>query len=200
MLEVSFIINLIIVILEIITLVHIKGKTNIFKYYTYLQNFIALIISFIYLVGIGTTLITNEPVFEFIRGLRYIATCSLVSTTLIFVVFLKAGKRSPITKEDFICKFNHNFANIILHYICPLLSLISFVIFEREILLNSGYWTIIVALPSCIYWLIYIILTSTKVWKEPYDFSCKKKIWEILTMIAIPFSFIFISFIIWNIK
>jgi hypothetical protein len=200
MLEASFIINLIIVIVEIIVLSHIKEKINIFKYYTYLQNFLLTLTSLIYCIFLLIHFITNNQFIELVKGLRYIATCGVVSTTFIFVVFLQCGKRAPITKDDFIGNFNHIFANIILHYICPLLSLISFVVFEREIILNSGLWTMIVAIPSCLYWLIYIILTSTKVWKEPYDFTYKKKIWEVLTMILIPLSFILISFIIWNIK
>ncbi len=200
MLEVSFIINCIIVIFEIIILVHIKGKKNILKYYTYLQNFLAMVISLLFIVVLIVTKVTNITIPEFIKGLRYIETCGLVSTTIIFVLFLKAGKKTKINQDDFIKGFNHNFANIILHYICPLLSLISFVIFERNIILNSGYWTIIVVIPSCIYWLIYIILTSTKSWKEPYDLTYKKKIWEVLVMITIPLSFILISFIVWNIK
>ena len=48
-------------------------------------------------------------------------------------------------------------ANIILHYICPILSLVSFLLFEREIKISNGIWTAIVAIPSCIYWITYII-------------------------------------------
>lgn len=201
MLGISIVINLIIAICEIVTLANIKGKTNIFKYYTYFQNLIALIVSIIYIIGTSICMVSNNIIPEFIKGLRYISTCGLISTMFIFVVFLGAGKRVSITQEDFHLNFNYKIANIILHYICPILSLLSFIIFEREINLNDGLWTIIVIIPSCIYWIIYIILTSTKVWNEPYNFSSNKnKIWEVLVMIFIPLSFIVISFVLWNIK
>ena len=45
---------------------------------------------------------------------------------------------------------------------CPILSLVSFVLFEREIPLSNGIWTSIVAIPSCLYWMIYIVLSLTK--------------------------------------
>ena len=200
MLELSLIVNLIIVICEIITLLHIKGKLNIFKYYTYLQNFFALIISILYSISITICLITGNIVPEFIKGLRYIGTTGLISTMFIFIVFLDGGKKVSITQDDFVRGFNYKIANVILHYICPILSLISFIIFEREIILDNGIWTILVALPSCLYWIIYIIFSSTKVWKEPYNFTSKNKVLEVLTYIFIPVSFIVISFIIWNIK
>ena len=92
-------------------------------------------------------------------------------------------------------------ANILLHYLCPVISLISFIVFEKNIILNEGIWTMLVAIPSCLYWVIYLILTITKLWDEPYDFSTKSnKLWDILLIVLIPISFIIISFIIWNVR
>ena len=166
-----------------------------------MQNFIALIISSIYSFFLIIFLIKGENILEFVRGLRYIATCGLVSTMFIFIVFLGAGKKVSITKDDFVRNFNPKLANLILHYIVPILSCISFIFFEREIIVNDGICTMLVAAPSCIYWIIYIILSSLKVWKEPYNFSVKKsKFLEVLIMILIPFSYILISILLWNVK
>lgn len=50
---------------------------------------------------------------------------------------------------------------------------------------------------------VYIILTKTKLWKEPYNFASsdkKNKFIEVLTILLLPLSFIAISFILWNIR
>lgn len=201
MLEISLLLNIFIFILTTYTLAHIKGKLNILKYYTYLQNLISLIISLVYSICLIVCMINKTDVPEFARGLRYIATCGLLSTMLIYIVFLGNGKKAPITKDDFLNDFSPVLANILLHYVCPTLSLISFILFERSIIITNGIWTMLVCIPSCLYWIIYIILSSTKAWKEPYNFSSSKsKAWEILTMILIPVSFIVLSIILWNIK
>ena len=199
MLEISLIINIIIIICEIFVLFHIKRKIDILKYYTYLQNLIALIVSLIYSIFLIVFLVSNKN-FEFIRGLRYVATCGLVSTLFIFVVFLGSGKKTGITKEDF-NNFSPKLANCLLHYVVPILSIVSFVIFEREILLGNGIWTLIVAIPSCLYWIVYGYLSSTNKWVEPYQFSSgKNRIYDILIGIIIPIVFIIFSIILWNIK
>ena len=50
MLTAALIINIIIILCEVVTLFHIKNKRDILKYYTYLQNFIALVVSVIFTV------------------------------------------------------------------------------------------------------------------------------------------------------
>lgn len=203
MLIIAFIINLIIAICEFITLGHIRGKRNILKYYTYLQNFIALIVSLIFCICLIVCIVSGRTIPEFVKGLRYVATCGLLATMLVFVTFLGAGKKISITEDDFLFGFSPKTANIILHYICPILSLVSFVLFEREIHLSNGIWTGIVAIPSCIYWIIYIVLSVTKRWEEPYNFASqgeKSNMGEILSVLLIPLSFIAISFVLWNVK
>lgn len=203
MLIAAFIINLIIIICEILTLGHIRGKGNILKYYTYLQNFIGLIVSLIFCICLLICIGSDRRIPEFVKGLRYTATCGLLATMWIFITFLGAGKKIQITEEDFLFGYSPKTANILLHYVCPILSLVSFVLFEREIPLSNGIWTGIVAIPSCMYWIIYIVLSVTKLWEEPYDFALrgeKNNIGEILSVSLIPLSFIAISFILWNIK
>ena len=203
MLIAAFIINVIIIICEFRTLGHIRGKRNILKYYTYLQNFIGLIVSFIFCICLIVCIVSDRTIPEFVKGLRYTATCGLLATMLIFIAFLGAGKKIQITEDDFLFGYSPKTANIILHYICPILSLVSFVLFEREITLSNGIWTGIVAIPSCIYWIIYIVLSVTKLWEEPYEFESKgekNNIGEILSVLLIPLSFIAISFVLWNIQ
>lgn len=162
MLIIALILNMVILGCELYVLGYIKGKLNILKYYTYLQNFISLIASLICSVYLIVSITSGETIPEFVKGFRYIATCGLVATMFIFIVFLGNGKKIAITEDDFLSGFSPKKANIILHYVCPMVSLLSFVVFERQVELTNDMWTGIAAIPSCIYWIVYIILTKAK--------------------------------------
>lgn len=205
LLSISLLLNLIIVGCEIWTLSKIREKINIIKYYTFLQNFLALIISSIFSVYLIMNIFREGTIPEFIKGMRYIATCGLISTMFIYVVFLSSKNKNLMSEKDFVSNFSPKKANFILHYFCPVISLLSFVIFERQIILTQSEWTGYVAIPSCLYWIIYAILSANNLWEEPYDLTStmekkKNNLIEILVMIAIPLSFILISYILWNIK
>lgn len=200
---ISLILNLIIVGCEIWILSKIRNKVNIIKYYTFLQNFISLIIGIIFCVYLVIAIFFEGTIPQFIKGFRYIATSGLIATMFIYVVFLSQNSKNLMNEKDFISKFNPKVANFVLHYFCPIISLLSFVVFERQIVLNQPEWTLYVMIPSCLYWIIYLILSVTGLWKEPYDFSLSKnknKFIEIITMISLPLSFILISYVLWNIK
>ena len=199
MLIIALILNIILIGLELMVLISIKGKRNILKYYTYLQNFLSLITSIIFSLCLIFCLSFKESIPEFIKGLRYVSTCGLLATSFIFLIFLRKENKNVITQDDLLFNFNPKLANIILHYLAPLLSLVSLVFFEQVIILTNGIWTALVAIPSCLYWLVYLILSASKKWDEPYEFSTKNKFIEVLTFILIPISFIVISIILWNI-
>lgn len=194
----ALIANLSIVICEVYTFWHITHKRDILKYYTYLQNFLTLIASILFVVF----MVFGDGVPEIINGFRYVTTCGLVATMFIFIFFLGAGKKVAITADDFLPGISPAGANAILHYICPMLSLISFLFFEREFCLSNPIWTGLVALSSCLYWVVYAILSVMKLWDEPYDFtdSGGSKIHEVLPFVLIPVSFMAISYVIWNIR
>ena len=181
------------------------SSLNIIKYYTFLQNFLALISSSIFFVYLIRAIFLNGIIPEFIGGMRYIATSGLIATMFIYVVFLSSKSKNLMSEEDFISNFNPKKANFILHYFCPVISLLSFVIFERQIVLTQSEYTGYVAIPSCLYWIIYAILSATNLWEKPYDFTSTKEkkkntLLETLVIMSIPLSFIVISYILWNIK
>ena len=74
MLIVALILNLVILGCEVYALVHVKGKLNILKYYTYLQNFLSLIVSLICCVYLAINIIFGQTVPEFV-GKYYFALC-----------------------------------------------------------------------------------------------------------------------------
>lgn len=191
---VAFILNIIIVICELVVLSRLNKKKDILKYYTYLQNFLCLIVSIIFCIYC----IGSEVIPEYVRGLRYIVSTGLIFTTFIYIL-LSTNKDNKISDKDF-KGIKGSTANIVLHYLCPILSLISFIWFERSICLSNSIWTLLVAIPSCLYWIVYFILSVTKLWKEPYDFSTKNKVVDSLMVIMIPISFIIISIILWNVR
>lgn len=203
MLKMSLLINLIIIFYEFYTLGHIRKKTDILKYYTYLNNLLALLVSIVFSICLIMYMVSGREFPEFLRGIRYVATCALVATMLMFLTILGGGKKIALTEDDFLSRVSPKIANAVLHYICPVLSLVSFVLFEKELPLFNGIWTSITAIPSCLYWIVYIILSATKSWEEPYAFTAregKSKIQEILPFFLFPLIFIAISFVLWTVK
>ena len=205
MLYVSLVLNLIIAGIEIWTLSKIRRKINIVKYYTFLQNLLALVVSLIFSAYLAAAIFSSGTVPEFVRGLRYIVTCGLMATMFIYVVVLSSNSKNLMTEEDFVSGFSPQIANFILHYFCPIVSLLSFVLFERQIVFTTSVWTGCAAIPSCLYWVTYLILSAAHLWEEPYDFTSPKgkgktKLVEVLTMISIPITFILISYVLWQIK
>lgn len=200
MLLVALIINLLIIYLDALVLIKIKKKIDILRYYTYFQNLLSLLVSIILSIYLIIYFINGNIINEYVKGLRYTVTCGLISTSLIYTLFISKNEENKLNEEDF-NNFNYKVANLLLHYIIPILSLISFTIFERKIHINNSIWTILCAVPSIAYWAIYLILSASHLWKEPYNFKTKKQnvLLEVITFIFIPLSFIFISIIIWNI-
>ena len=203
MLKIALFVHSIIIFCELYTLGHIRRKTDLLKYYTYLQNFLTLFVSFVFFVYLVMHLVSEREIPAVLKGLRYTVTCGLVAAMFIFLVVLGAGKKMAITEDDFLGGFSPKMANAILHYICPALSLISFVLFEKELPLSNGIWTSIAAIPSCLYWIIYMILSATNLWEEPYPFAAqggKGKMQEVLLYCLVPLSFVAISFVLWTMK
>ena len=203
MLKMALLSNLIIIFCELCTLRCVKKKTDILKYYTYLQNLLALLVSIAFSICLIVYIASGREIPAFLKGIRYVATCGLVAAMIMFITFLGAGKKIAITEDDFLSGFSPQIANAVLHYICPILSLVSFVFFERELPLSNGVWTSITAIPSCLYWIVYIILSSAKLWEEPYVFAAqcvKSKTQEVLPFFLLPLLFIAISFVLWIVK
>ncbi len=200
-LVVALVINIVIVVCEVYTLANVKRKLDILKYYTYLQNLLALLCSVVFCVCLALHLFFEQQMPQFARGLRYVATVGLSATCLIYLLFIGRGK-NVITTEDVTEKFSPKVADLLLHYLCPALSALSFVAFERSLTVDNGIWTALVNAPSILYWAVYLILTLTKSWKEPYDFSNGKKnpVWEVLTFLLIPLLFVGLSILLWSVK
>lgn len=201
---VALVMNAVIVGCEISIFIKVKDKVNVVKYYTFLQNFIALIVSIVFLVYGICSLIAQDTIPEFVKGLRYTATCGLAATMFVFAVILapryKSGSSS--SHSNIFCGLNPQKANFLLHYLCPVISIVSFVFFERQTVLSDSEWTGYAAIPSCAYWILYILLTAAHLWKEPYGLTAPRKekknhLLGLLLMLIIPGSFILMSYLLY---
>ena len=197
LLIVALILNLIIICSVSIVFKKLKDKKEIFKYYTYVQSLLALVVSIIFVIYF---ILGKIP--SYVRGLRYIVTCGLLFTMIIYNLFLSRNENNLMRDSDYLDGFKAKTVNFLLHYFCPIISLISFICFEREIIVDDGIWTILVILPSVLYCFIYFILNVIIGFKIPYDFSNKNnnKFIDKIIFVLIPLLFMFVTYIIWNIK
>ncbi|MBR2788128.1 MAG: hypothetical protein IKD94_03095 [Erysipelotrichaceae bacterium] len=141
--------NVTIIILEIIGLIITYRQTGwkMFIYYTILSNCLALIASIFYLMNYPMTSV-----------LRYTATCMLVMTLVITLFVL-----SPAVGSVKLLMVDGN--GLYHHTLCPILSLISYVFFEK----HSNMWTLPV-IASLLYGLMMIWLNYINKMIGPYHF------------------------------
>lgn len=198
----ALLLQLILIYLEIRVLKPLKKKC-LLRYYTYLQNFLTLVTSCIFAVCLAAVLVFDADLLPFARGLRYTATCGLTFAAFVYIVLLHSNPKNRISQEDFAVSVDPWQMNLLLHVICPAVSLISFAGPERSIPMDNAIWTGIAAIPSCLYWVVYLFLSAAHLWQEPYDFSAapdKKKnvLADILIVVSIPIAFIIISSLLWS--
>lgn len=198
----ALVLNAAIVWMELHTLRRLTYKKDILKYYTYLSNLIAAVAGALYVavtvLGIPTPL--------WLKGLRFSATYMLATTLFVFnLVLLPGGKAgNTITEEDF-TGISPKLANLILHYLCPALSALSFLLLERQPVLTDPNWTLFAAAPTIVYWVVYLILTASGLWKDPYGFSEPSEkpktlfaaLTGILMFILIPAMSMGLDFLLW---
>ena len=196
---IALILNLFVIGINITVLLKLKRKLDIIKYYTYFHATLLTVINIIYSIYIVLYLLFDNVIPEYIKGLKYVSICGVLMASFVYVVFLSRKESNRFNENDF-NGFNPKLANIFLHYVGPLVMLLSFVVFERSIELNNSIWTVLAIIPTALYWIMYLVFTILKVWNEPYDFSSENKFFEIISYISIPVAFILISFILWNIK
>ena len=169
----ALLLNCIIAALELFVLTKIADKKDILKYYTYLSNAIALISSAVFAVVTCVNLCRGGITPLWLKGLRFCATYMLVTTMFVFSVILHPRNQSEhlITDSDFTGGIDPRTANLLLHYLCPVISACSFLLLERQPVLTGSEWTLYGALPTIVYWSVYLLLTATNLWKDPYGLS-----------------------------
>ena len=161
----AFVINLIIVVLEVVGLVlsvERHGK-NVFHYYTENSNYFALIVSVVFCVGCIFALKNKRDISNFVVILRYVSTVCL-TVTLIVVLFVLI----PMFPSTFSFMLFQT-SNLYHHLLCPVLSIFSLLFLENHIKLsNSAIFYAV--LPTLVYGTILITLNLLQVISGPYPF------------------------------
>ena len=156
--------NLALIVLEVLALGEdlLSGNLDIFRYYTQDSNLLALLSSLLFVISIVLALLCGrESVPRWVKCLRYAATCCLTVTFLV-VVFVLApafGFREMLLEGKM----------LYLHAVCPLVSLLSLLCFEREPGLFPIH-TLLALVPTVIYAVVSITLNILRVWEGPYPF------------------------------
>lgn len=153
---IALILNIAILVMEIYAFIKefYYNKLEAFKYYTNLSNLFALIASALFIIFFRNN-------YEWVKGLRLIATVMLAVTLIVVITIL-------IPSNGFV-KMVLRGQLMFFHVLCPIISIISFVFFESIPKLPT-YWSYIAVIPTILYGAIAIILNIKKVWDGPYPF------------------------------
>lgn len=162
---VSIILNSLLVIFVLIGIIFSLKQDGLgmFKFYTQDSNYLALIVSIIFLISQILNRKTGKLP-KFINLLRFIATsCLFVTFTVVIFILI------PSFGLDSAPKMLFAGSSLYFHTLCPLLSIISFIFFENQ--LDYPTKAIIVPLiPTFIYACITLTLNVTNVLYGPYPF------------------------------
>lgn len=169
-LTMSLIINVIIIVLEIIGTTICAGGTGLemFSFYTTDSNIFALTVCIVFAFFTARSLFSPKKpdIPKPIRILKYISVCCLNVTFVVVItifapVFGEGGYEYMLFNGDF----------LYYHFSCPLLSLISFVIFEGGTKYDVGL-SFAATIPTLIYAVVAVTLNLLNVIEGPYPFLC----------------------------
>lgn len=157
--------NLLIVVLEVISFIILINRNGgvtvgIVYFYTRLSNLLALIAGIFVFIFIIKNKSGELP--KWLSMLRYIATIMLFVTLLIslFVLTPAVGSFYRMMIENQL-KFHH--------LLCPLISIISFIFFEKGGVLTTKD-NVLALIPTLVYGIVMMILNAARVVDGPYPF------------------------------
>lgn len=164
----SLLINIIIIILEIIGTSICANATGLemFSFYTTDSNLFALTVCIVFAFFTARSLFSSKKpdIPKPIKILKYISVCCLNLTFIIVVTIF-----APVLGEggyEYML-FNGDF--FYYHFSCPLLSLISFILFEGGTKYEVGY-SFIATFPTLIYAVSTVTLNLLNIINGPYPF------------------------------
>lgn len=167
-LAMSLIINIVIIVLEIIGTTICANSTGLemFNFYTTDSNIFALTVCIVFVFFTARSLFSPQKpdIPKLIKTLKYISVCCLNVTFVVVVtifapVFGEGGYEYMLFNSDF----------LYFHFSCPLLSLISFVLFEGGTKYNIGL-SFAATIPTLIYAVATVSLNLLNVINGPYPF------------------------------
>ena len=157
--NVGIALNILLIILEIIALIQCQnafGSLDL-RYYTIDSNIFALISAILYVY-------TRKKIPKAVQLAKYSSTLSLLITFLVVIFVLY-----PMYDFNFQLMFLDG-SNLLMHIVCPLIALISFIFFEEIDLDNSFRNNVGSLYFTIVYAIILISLNILRVLVGPYPF------------------------------
>lgn len=162
---VAIIINLAIIVLEILgTIKSVQEQgLNVIRFYTENSNYLALAAAIFFVVFmLLKTKGKIKAIPKWVSYLKLMATSCVMLTLIVVIAIL-----GPMAGGYKILLFAGSM--LYHHFLCPLLCLFSFILFEEHTAFNKKS-ALIAFVPTMIYALIIIILNIFKVIEGPYPF------------------------------
>ena len=142
-----------------------RNGTGMFRFYTEDSNLLALFACLLLAVFTVRALCGRQKVPQWVMAVKYTAVCCLSLTFLVVVCVLAPmaggleGYRVMLLTDSMLFQ----------HLLCPVLALVSFLIFEREPKLSRRH-ILFALLPTALYALVTILLNLLRLLSGPYPF------------------------------
>lgn len=136
---------------------------GVFIYYTVLSNIFGALTSALLVFYLIRHLQNGKDVPEIAHQLKYMSVCCLTVTFLV-VLFVLA----PARENGYVTMFLQE-GSFCHHLMCPILSFIYFICFER-VYLSPIKSALLATIPTVLYGLVTVILNAARVMEGPYFF------------------------------
>ena len=171
------------------------GGASVFFFFTVQSNIFIIAMALLFLVNEVVVLITNKSfINQTILHIKYVATVAITVTFLVFFTML-----APLMGVDYLLSFN----NFSLHAIVPILAIVDFFLFDKDIQLTYKSSLLAAIPPICYVAFVYIGAIFKLEYSEnlhyPYFFlniDTNGFLFEKGTMGIIPWIIILLGFII----
>ena len=140
---------------------------NVFVYYTVCSNVLAVVGSVLYVLYILIKK-NQKEIPAFVMYLRYAGTCCLALTFIVVITILSATGEGTYIENLIGMTAKPPF--IFHHFLCPIISFVSFTLFEGDRRLNKKKTIWLAVIPTLVYGAILIILNLVGMVEGPYPF------------------------------
>lgn len=164
---IAFILNAAIVMMEIIGLIMSFSRHGMksFQFYTEDSNMFALVSSLLFCAWTVTNGKKESALLpKWIHVMKYMSNCCL-AVTFIVVITVLAPMAGPKGYQMMMLSNSMLFH----HFLCPVISLISFIFFEKEPKIDVKH-SFYALMPTIVYALIVTLLNILRVMEGPYPF------------------------------
>lgn len=147
------------------TVLSLRGMgMHTFMFYTQDSNYLAMTVGIIFALFALRQLLYSKPVPHWVYVLRYISACCLALTFTVVLAVLV-----PMSGPAALVPMFTGGSMLYHHLLCPVMSVVSFVFFERDAHIESRE-TVWALLPTFIYAAVLVALNFTRTVYGPYPF------------------------------